>query len=102
MIPLSPKTQRLIEKLFPSVKEQEGIEHVLAHQCADNIPGSENSTPERLERIRFSVLKLTKEDGRLKEWVELAYIDWRDLFMAAGFGYDVDTHQKWADRILNE
>ena len=46
-----------------------------------------------LERLRYAALKLS--GGRLdalREAVELARIDWRDLLMGAGFGYDVHAH----------
>jgi hypothetical protein len=49
-----------------------------------------------MERIRFSVLKLS--EGKIDELVraiELAQVDWRDLFMEAGFGHDPEAHNKW-------
>ena len=49
-----------------------------------------------MERIRFSVLKLIEgKIDKLISAIELAQIDWRDLLMAAGFGYDTDAHNKW-------
>jgi hypothetical protein len=49
-----------------------------------------------MERIRFSVLKLSNGDmKKLVDAIELAKVDWRDLFMAAGFGEDPQAHKKW-------
>jgi hypothetical protein len=50
----------------------------------------------QLERFRFSALKLSggKLD-KLRQAVELAQQDWRDLLMAAGFGDDVTEHERW-------
>ena len=74
---------------------------VLVEECGDNVPFCEDSTPEDMERIRFSVLKLSAGDlNKLGEAVKLAILDWRDLFVSAGFGYDVDAHQKWYAETL--
>jgi hypothetical protein len=50
-----------------------------------------------MERIRFAVIKLAKESSMsIDSAVELAQKDWRDLLMAAGFGNELDAHEKWA------
>jgi hypothetical protein len=54
-----------------------------------------------MERIRFSVLKLFSEKGDSIDWFELVRLDWRDLFMAAGFGDDIRAHEKWKEKVLN-
>jgi hypothetical protein len=49
-----------------------------------------------MERIRFAVLKLaTESEAGLDAAVNLANTDWRDLLMSAGFGKDLDAHEKW-------
>ena len=100
MIPISAKTERLLEALYSSEQDRNHIRDVLVTQCGENIPFCERGTPESMERIRFAVLRLTTEKGDFGRWVKLAYIDWRDLFMSAGFGHDLDSHQQWADQIL--
>lgn len=50
----------------------------------------------QLERFRFAALKYS--DGKLpllEGAVQLAKEDWRDLLLAAGFGYDVEAHGRW-------
>jgi hypothetical protein len=69
---------------------------MLTDECGSNLPFCEKSTSRQLERLRFAALKLS--DGRLellREAVELAKVDWRDLLMAAGFGSDVSAHARW-------
>jgi hypothetical protein len=100
MIKLSERTRKLIEVLYKIDTERSYVSTVLEAECADNLPFSEIITLEGLERVRFSVLKLTTENGKFDEWVKLAYQDWRDLFVAAGFGEDVQAHSKWADSVL--
>jgi len=49
-----------------------------------------------MERIRFAVLKLSEGNiEKLVQGIELAQTDWRDLLMMAGFGEDVEAHDKW-------
>lgn len=56
-----------------------------------------------MERIRFAVLKLSQGNiSKLLRAIDEARIDWRDLFMAAGFGYDVNAHETWAKEILDQ
>lgn len=59
-------------------------------------PDLENLNQIELERFRFAVLKLSQ--GRLdilRRAIDLAQSDWRDLLMAADFGYDVTAHNRW-------
>ena len=49
-----------------------------------------------MDRIRLAAIKLSNGVyAKLVEAVSLANTDWRDLLMAAGFGYDIDAHNKW-------
>ena len=96
MIALSRKTEQVLEKSFPDMETRELVADILVNECGDGIPFCEDSSPEEMERIRFSVLKLSAGDlDKLEEAVKLANLDWRDLFMSAGFGYDVDAHRAW-------
>lgn len=99
MIKLSDKTIQLIKILYTSENHQQRVTTVLENECADDIPFCENETPEGMERIRFAVLRLDKEEGEFDVGMKLAKIDWRDLFMAAGFG-EPKTHLEWAKSIL--
>jgi len=95
MIDLSERTIDIVTRLFSQEQRRE-VEELLKIECAENIPFCENYDKFQMERIRFSVLKLS--EGKLDELVraiELAQVDWRDLFMEAGFGHDPEAHNKW-------
>jgi hypothetical protein len=95
MIELSERTMDLVSLLFPNGPRKE-VEDLLEIECGDNIPFCENNDKYTMERIRFAVLKLS--EGRIEKLVqaiELAQTDWRDVLMAAGFGEDVEAHNKW-------
>ena len=101
MIELSRRTRKVVEVFFPDKETKELVESILVSECAENIPLIKNPSPEGLERIRFAVLKISAGDlGKFDEAVKIASIDWRDLFMAAGFGYDVEAHDKWYREIV--
>ncbi|MDC8002967.1 hypothetical protein POV27_02830 [Aureisphaera galaxeae] len=62
----------------------------------------EKSSPKDLERIWYSVLKISKgSEQELLEAIKLAQTDWRDLFMAAGFGRNIFEHKSWAKEVIN-
>ena len=95
MIELSERTISRINALFP-VEQRKEVEDLLKIECGDNIPFCDNSDQYGMERIRFAVLKLSAgKMDKLVQAIELAQIDWRDLFMSAGFGMDVNAHNKW-------
>ncbi len=103
MIELSKDTKALLEKLFPKTVDRKIISEKLRTKCADNIYTCSNGTPESMERVRFAVLKLFSEstkDHDIDYWIEVARTDWRDLFMIAGFGYDIHEHKKWKNQTL--
>jgi hypothetical protein len=93
--PLSPATRERLDALFaPSARAK--AEELLVGQCGNNLPFCENRDMFGLERLRFAALKVS--EGKLdllQRAVELAQRDWRDLLMAAGFGYDIAAHQLW-------
>ena len=101
MIKLSRRTEKLLEKLFPDVETKNLAGNILVIECGDNIPFCKDSSPEDMERIRFSVIKLSNGDlNKLGNALELALIDARDLFMSAGFGKDVKAHMQWYQEIV--
>jgi len=56
-----------------------------------------------MERIRFAAIKLSKGNMlKLLKAIDEARMDWRDLLMAADFGFDVDAHENWVHDILRK
>ncbi len=69
---------------------------LLIGQCGSNLPFNENADARGLERIRFAALKLSNGDlAELRNVIEQAQIDSRDVLVAAGFGQDVRAHEAW-------
>ena len=93
--PLSPDTRERLNAAFAPADRAEA-ERMLVHECGANLPFCEDSDPRSLDRLRYAAMKLSggRLDG-LRDAVELAKIDWRDLLMAAGFGSDISAHQRW-------
>lgn len=99
---LSPRTRKLVEKAFSPKQIAEAIQW-LEEECGNNLPFCEHEDEYQMERIRFAAIKLSKGDiHKLLEAIDLARMDWRDLFMAADFGYDVNAHEEWAKEILDK
>jgi hypothetical protein len=95
MIKLSNRVKDVIDTMY-SAEDAPLVKAHLIYECADNIPMCDKSTPAQMDRIRLSVLKVSSGDyQKLKNAVALAQKDWRDLFMAAGFGHDAEAHNKW-------
>ena len=102
MLSLTNETKKIIEILFPGTYASE-VTQLLIEECGNNIPFCENHTPEEMERIRYSVLRTSNGNfDFLKNGIELAKRDWRDLLLNAGFGYNIKEHKKWAKRLLAE
>ena len=94
-VELSAQTIRQLEQLFPPMAREEA-RRLLTYEGGSNLPLVRGSTPESLERRRFAALKVS--DGRidkLREAVELAKADWRDLLVRAGFEHDTKAHKAW-------
>lgn len=101
-LPLSERTTLLIEALFEGSFRQRIIS-ALVNEVGDTIPFCEQETPEGMDRIRFAVIKLIDEDWKNIDYaVKEAQIDWRDLLLAAEFGYSVDEHNRWYDKVTGE
>src|ERR1700681_4419109 len=97
-VPLSQETKRRVELLYHG-EDAVFAADLLMNECGSNLPFCENEGPLELERLRFAALKLSKGNlDRLLEAIELAKRDWRDLLMAAGFGEDVNAHERWLER----
>lgn len=95
MSALSPRTQQIIKQLVKPEAREKVCER-LERECGTEALGCTGWTPEEMERIRFAVLKLgAKTDSDFESAILLAKTDWRDLLMAAGFGEDLESHNKW-------
>ena len=102
MIPLSPLTRRLVEKVFPE-KDWEAAARMLESECGEKAPFCDKETPEGMERIRHAAIKVS--GGKLKRLSEAtreAQTDWRDLLMAADFGYTLTAHKEWEAQVLGK
>lgn len=92
---LSKNTKEIIGMMFDSVHSV-NVMTILLGQCTVSIAGCQGWSLENFERVWISVLKLSDGDiEKLESAVSLANTDYRDLFMAAGFGYDTEAHKKW-------
>ncbi len=77
------------------------VQVLMAEECGQNLPFMKAADERSLERVRFAILKISQGDpDRLLEAVALAQVDWRDVLVSAGFGYDVLAHQEWAQSVL--
>jgi hypothetical protein len=101
-IPLSNRTKRAAELLLIE-PDRSRIEQRLVAETSEDIPMWREFTPEGLERIRFSVLKLIAQ-GAKNENIAFnhAKMDWRDLFMSAGFAESATEHERWYEKITKE
>lgn len=99
--PLSPVTERLVYQLFRPAEREQGT-LFLEEECGNRLPFCKEYDEFEMERIRFAALKLAEGDlKKLREAIELAKVDWRDVLVAAGFGEDVHLHKRWAQETLS-
>ena len=99
---LTPDTEGLVERLFPPEHRAEVCD-ILARECGDNLPltGPPKNASGH-ERIRFAAIKLSGGDvAKLRDAVDYAKIDWRDVLVWAGFGSSLTEHRNWAREILD-
>jgi hypothetical protein len=93
--PLSPETEKRIVLLF-APDHQDAVRVALVDECGNSLPFLQNCDQIAMERFRFAVLKVS--DGKLdklRDALQLAKTDWRDLLVAAGFASDIHAHQSW-------
>ncbi|MGI9242106.1 MAG: hypothetical protein ACR2RV_15010 [Verrucomicrobiales bacterium] len=94
-IPLSDDTKRAAEILLDS-DTRHRIEKRLVTETSEEIPMWHDFSPEGMERIRFSVIKLIAQNPEDENIAfNHAKMDWRDLFVAAGFGDSATEHERW-------
>src|SRR6266446_3685015 len=91
---LSPETKRRVELLFRP-DDQLQATGLLDLECGHSIPGFKRAPEQDVERVRFAALKVSNGDlGKLREAIELAQLDFRDLLVHAGFTNFTD-YRKW-------
>ena len=99
---LSPRTRQLVEKVFGPKRIAEAAQW-LEDECGNTLPSCDGHNEYQMERIRFATIKLSEGNiQKLLAAIDEARMDWRDLFMAADFGYDVNAHEQWAKEILKK
>ncbi len=69
---------------------------LLREQCGMGLPLMHSAVPEEYDRIRLAVIKLSGGtiEG-LEQGIQRAQIDWRDVLLGAGFGFDEQAHLDW-------
>ena len=99
MLDISPATAKLIERLFPP-EQRDDVRDLLARECGDNLPLTGPPTSARTHE-RFAALKLSEGKlEKLRDIVNHAKIDWRDVLVWAGFGNSLTAHEEWAKAVL--
>jgi hypothetical protein len=92
--PLSPETEKRVGLLFPP-DQQEIVREILLEECGNNLPFLQKLDAVATERNRFAALKLSRGDlVELRQAIDLAKTDWRDLLVAANF-QTLDSHESW-------
>ena len=83
-IGLTPAVVEEIGKHSPAA-QHESVKQILDQECGRTIPFCRKATAQELEYIRLCVLRLSKGNlSELRKCVELANVDQRDVFLAAG------------------
>ena len=92
---MGPRIDLALDVLFTSAERDEAA-RLLKEDCsAATVPGASGNESE-IERIRLAALKCSGGSlEKLYAAIALAQTDYRDLLMAAGFGWDVAAHQEW-------
>lgn len=99
---LTKDTELVADALFAPDQAAE-IKRRLREELSDENESvfSVYDSPESRERIWLSVIR--KCNGTINPWdiwFDLAKTDWRDLLMAAGFGFDASEHLRWKQEVL--
>jgi hypothetical protein len=95
LLALSNETQLRLDALFAGA-ERDSAAELLVERCGTNLPFCGGLDSRSLERIRFAALKLSGGDlMKLRQAVEIAEVDWRDVLVAAGFANHINAHESW-------
>ena len=95
---LTKEALQRLEFLFAAESRDEAAS-LLERECSTNLPFLDKASPTELQRFHFAVLKLSGGNlDRLRNAIELAKQDWRDLLVAAGFANSCEAHLHWQPR----
>ncbi len=95
VVDLSANTRHHVATLFEE-RDRTAAEELLVRECAENLPLWVDASEAGLERVRFAALRVSGGNlDRLKEAIDLANTDWRDVLVAAGFANDPRAHERW-------
>ena len=94
--PLTDRTRKLLE-LIDDLSMRDEITSLFESDGSLYGP----ATTEVLERVRFSVIKLTMQGpGMFQVAAELFRVDTRDLLVRAEFADDLRAHENWCRSML--
>ena len=80
---LTETVSRKVRSLFPAEQCSDAI-HLLEKECGRNLPFHEDADPQKLERVRLAVVKLSGGNlAELRNQVDVAKRDWRDVLAIA-------------------
>lgn len=102
--PLSPLTEKLVQKMFPP-EEQMEVRQLLINECGNNVYAHGQENMYGLESLRFSALKLSRGDLKnLHRQVRSGNEDFRNLLYGSGFCGEKgeENQRKWVRSILGE
>jgi len=82
-VALTETVSRKVRSLFPAAQYSDVI-HLLEKECARNLPLHEDADPQKLERVRLAVVKLSGGNlAEMRNQVDVAKRDWRDVLAIA-------------------
>jgi len=97
-IALSPRVRDIVEALFFPAERAEVI-RLLESECGLSLPLFFSNEPSSYDQVRLAVLKMSNGNvDKLKEQIKEAHVDWRDVIMAAEFGFNPENHKTWDPR----
>jgi hypothetical protein len=80
---LTPAVVGEISRQFPASARKQ-VEEMVDRSCGRTLPFQREATAQELEHIRLCVVRLSRGDHKkLREWIDLANVDWRDVLLAA-------------------
>jgi len=92
-----PTVTAAIDSLFVPA-EREIITELLIEEC--NAKHLRTTSADALERIQLAVIKISEGDvDKFLAAARTAQMDWRDVLVMAGFGYDLKAHLKWVEQF---
>ncbi|MFK7850591.1 MAG: hypothetical protein AB8D78_06395 [Akkermansiaceae bacterium] len=95
VIPLTQLVRDRVDDLFPE-RDRGAARAILEQHFGFSLPLIPGIKPETYNPVRCAALKLSEGDLKvLEELIPEAHHDWRDVLIAAGFGWDTEAHKNW-------